>query len=113
MRRRSFFSASAQGYHRPCRLVNAADLKMPPPDWVFRQHHAVKSVGHRRYTREQTQALQQMLNQSLYVTQEQMETLAETTGLSRQQVKIWFQNQRLKLRKAVAKSAKGKKSQSI
>ena len=58
-----------------------------------------QSILRRRYSKAQTDALVRKYNENKYLSRTDMALLSSETGLSMVQVKIWFQNRRLKDRK--------------
>nr|XP_040567966.1 homeobox protein ceh-28-like [Lepeophtheirus salmonis] len=75
-----------------------------PPHWSQKQQGHETGVLRRRYTTEQTNVLMEKYKKSRYVPRQEMAVLASATGLTMLQVKIWFQNRRLKDRKKMQKS---------
>lgn len=83
--------------------------RLQPPSWTQRQQVSCGGIGggisellsaeRKRYSEEQTRLLWTTYRVSKYVSREDMVTLAEESGLTSMQVKIWFQNRRLKDRK--------------
>lgn len=78
--------------------IQIAKLHLLPPKWSQRQQNST-SAKPRKYTKDQTVILIQKYLEKTYVNREEMQELADKTGLSMLQVKIWFQNRRLKDRK--------------
>ena len=58
----------------------------------------------RRYTKRQIEILDEKYRVCAYLNREEMSGLAAKTGLTMIQVKIWFQNRRLKDRKKINKN---------
>ncbi|QQP50851.1 Uncharacterized protein FKW44_011992 [Caligus rogercresseyi] len=77
-----------------------------PPHWSQKQQGHEAGVLRRRYTPEQTRILMDKYKESRYVPRPEMAVLAEATGLTMLQVKIWFQNRRLKDRKKLQKTSR-------
>ncbi len=104
-------AARVQEYLRRCHLLEAERARLQPPSWTQRQQPQQQQfpsclIGtispqgrRRRYTEAQTCALQRTYAECKYVTREEMLRLAGKIGLTALQVKIWFQNKRLKDRK--------------
>ena len=95
-------------HQRQLRDIEAERELLRPPAWSQRQHphlqqqqqhHVLHPVLRRRYTKHQTDVLAEKYRVSRYVSREEMCELATDTGLTMLQVKIWFQNKRLKERK--------------
>uniref|UniRef100_A0A183C2G2 Homeobox domain-containing protein n=1 Tax=Globodera pallida TaxID=36090 RepID=A0A183C2G2_GLOPA len=55
-----------------------------------------KSSGRQTYTPDQKRRLEEMFQSSAYVSKAQRQHLADVTKLSDKQIKIWFQNRRMK-----------------
>ena len=83
--------------------IQAARSALTPPEWSKRQQGHRQGVQRQRYPADKTAQLLKRYRESRYVTREEMDQLAEETGLTRQQVKVWFQNCRLKERKQTLK----------
>ncbi|KAL3068393.1 hypothetical protein niasHT_030684 [Heterodera trifolii] len=58
-----------------------------------------KSSGRQTYTPDQKRRLEEMFQSSAYVSKAQRQHLADMTKLSDKQIKIWFQNRRMKRKK--------------
>ncbi|KAI3413627.1 hypothetical protein GPALN_011116 [Globodera pallida] len=58
-----------------------------------------KSSGRQTYTPDQKRRLEEMFQSSAYVSKAQRQHLADVTKLSDKQIKIWFQNRRMKRKK--------------
>lgn len=58
-----------------------------------------KGKGRAAFSESQMKALVQRFNMQRYLTPAEMKHLAELTGLTYKQVKTWFQNRRMKLRR--------------
>jgi hypothetical protein len=57
--------------------------------------------GRQTYHRNQTNFLEQTFRGMKYVTKKQRQELLHATGLNDRQIKIWFQNRRMKEKKRV------------
>ena len=85
--------------------IKLAQLQLRPPAWSQKQQfrnsnsNSVEKKS-RKYTEDQIAILVTRYQASKYVPREDMAKLSAQTGLSMLQVKIWFQNRRLKDRKA-------------
>lgn len=78
--------------------LQLAKIQLMPPSWSQKQQkQASKS---RKYSSEQTEILTRRYEKSPYINRQEMSELAAKTDLSMLQVKIWFQNRRLKARKS-------------
>ena len=66
--------------------IQVARTALTPPDWSKRQQGHRAGVQRQRYSADKTGKLMQRYNESKYVTREEMEALADETGLSKQQV---------------------------
>lgn len=77
--------------------LQLAKIQLLPPTWSQKQQNSTKKS--RKYSVDQTDILVQRYQKSPYINRQEMSDLAECTGLSMLQVKIWFQNRRLKDRK--------------
>lgn len=60
---------------------------------------AASKKGRQTYQRYQTSVLEQKFQQSSYVSKKQREELRLQTNLTDRQIKIWFQNRRMKWKK--------------
>ena len=80
--------------------IHKARLELLPPAWSQKQQCKEGTNKTRKYSKVQTQVLHSYYKQKPYVNREEMALLAQKTGLSMLQVKIWYQNRRLKDRKA-------------
>ncbi|VDP19228.1 unnamed protein product [Heligmosomoides polygyrus] len=60
---------------------------------------AASKKGRQTYQRYQTSVLEQKFQQSSYVSKKQREELRLQTNLTDRQIKIWFQNRRMKAKK--------------
>ena len=80
--------------------IQMARLQLLPPAWSQKQQFKEGSKKPKKYSKEQTQILHFHYKLKPYVNREEMALLSEETGLSMLQVKIWYQNRRLKDRKA-------------
>ncbi|OZC06456.1 homeobox domain protein [Onchocerca flexuosa] len=67
-----------------------------PPHWP---NYAQSKKGRQTYQRYQTSVLESKFQQSSYVSKKQREELRLQTNLSDRQIKIWFQNRRMKAKK--------------
>ncbi|CAD5215084.1 unnamed protein product [Bursaphelenchus okinawaensis] len=63
------------------------------------QNYAQSKKGRQTYQRYQTTILESKFQQNSYVSKKQREELRNQTGLSDRQIKIWFQNRRMKAKK--------------
>ncbi len=81
--------------------IHVAKLQLSPPAWSQRQQTKKVCNGTRKYSQDQTEVLTLKYSEKRYVNREEMQELSFKTGLSMLQVKIWFQNRRLKERKAI------------
>nr|AKA60532.1 EGL-5 [Bursaphelenchus xylophilus] len=63
------------------------------------QNYAQSKKGRQTYQRYQTTILEGKFQQNSYVSKKQREELRNQTGLSDRQIKIWFQNRRMKAKK--------------
>ena len=86
--------------------IKAARSALTPPEWSKRQQGHRQGVQRQRYPADKTDKLVKRYQESRYVTRDEMDQLADETGLTRQQVKVWFQNCRLKERKRTSKLTK-------
>ena len=86
--------------------IQAARSALTPPEWSKRQQGHRQGVQRQRYPADKTDKLVKRYQESRYVTRDEMDQLADETGLTRQQVKVWFQNCRLKERKRTSKLTK-------
>ncbi|KAK6744113.1 hypothetical protein RB195_011053 [Necator americanus] len=82
-------------------LAPAAFSAWPPqcyaaPHWP---NYAASKKGRQTYQRYQTSVLEQKFQQSSYVSKKQREELRLQTNLTDRQIKIWFQNRRMKAKK--------------
>ena len=85
--------------------IQLARLQLLPPAWSQRQQKCKQTADvnkSRKYEKIQTDFLLQKYQEKPYVTREEMIQLSNRTGLTSQQVKIWFQNRRLKDRKMLS-----------
>ena len=90
--------------------IQIARMQLLPPAWSQKQQNRIgngysneeSSKKNRKYSKDQTQILHAKYLQKPYVNREEMHQLSIETGLSMLQVKIWFQNRRLKDRKRIA-----------
>lgn len=83
--------------------IQMAKMQLSPPAWAQRQqtrHFNTSEIKSRKYSQSQTSILLAKYNQRTYVSREEMHDLSLQTGLTMLQVKIWFQNRRLKDRKS-------------
>ena len=100
--------------HLELQRIYYARNQLKPPAWSQRQHRKTgyeaginlefpddnfSRKNPKRYSTRQTEVLLAEYQQNQYVSREKMEALANKTNLSMLQVKIWFQNRRLKERK--------------
>ena len=90
--------------------IQLARLQLLPPAWSQRQQSNASasleknsSSSKRKYDKGQTEILLRKYKARPYVTREEMSELSNQTCLSMHQVKIWFQNRRLKDRKRFQK----------
>ncbi|TKR77783.1 hypothetical protein L596_018695 [Steinernema carpocapsae] len=67
-----------------------------PPHWP---NYAQSKKGRQTYQRYQTSVLESKFQQSSYVSKKQREELRLQTNLTDRQIKIWFQNRRMKAKK--------------
>ncbi len=67
--------------------IQAARSALTPPEWSKRQQGHRQGVQRQRYPADKTAQLVKRYRESRYVTREEMDQLAEETGLTRQQVK--------------------------
>ncbi len=72
-------------------------IKKAPPDRTC-------SVGEKRprtaFSSEQLSTLKREFEENRYLTEERRKNLADSLGLNENQIKIWFQNKRAKLKKS-------------
>ncbi|CAI2348646.1 unnamed protein product [Caenorhabditis sp. 36 PRJEB53466] len=68
----------------------------PNPAWP---NYASSKKGRQTYQRYQTSVLEAKFQQSSYVSKKQREELRLQTQLTDRQIKIWFQNRRMKAKK--------------
>jgi hypothetical protein len=68
--------------------IQAARSALTPPEWSKRQQGHRQGVQRQRYPADKTAQLLKRYRESRYVTREEMDQLAEETGLTRQQVKL-------------------------
>uniref|UniRef100_A0A1I7TGX7 Homeobox domain-containing protein n=1 Tax=Caenorhabditis tropicalis TaxID=1561998 RepID=A0A1I7TGX7_9PELO len=68
----------------------------PNPSWP---NYASSKKGRQTYQRYQTSVLEAKFQQSSYVSKKQREELRLQTQLTDRQIKIWFQNRRMKAKK--------------
>ena len=80
--------------------IHMARLQLLPPAWSQKQQFKDGNQKTRKYTKQQTSLLHSYYKQKPYVNREEMAILSKETGLTMLQVKIWYQNRRLKDRKA-------------
>lgn len=84
--------------------IKLAQMQLKPPSWSQRQQLNPSSASEKsrpkKYSKSQTEILTNRYEKSKYISREEMAILAEKTDLSMLQVKIWFQNRRLKDRKS-------------
>lgn len=86
--------------------IQMAKMQLSPPAWAQRQQTRSfnsSEIKSRKYTKSQTAILLAKYSQRTYVSREEMHDLSLQTGLTMLQVKIWFQNRRLKDRKSTSK----------
>ena len=79
--------------------IHMARLQLLPPAWSQKQQFKDGAKKSKKYSKTQTQILHSYYQQKPYVNRDEMALLSEETGLSMLQVKIWYQNRRLKDRK--------------
>ena len=77
--------------------LQLAKIQLMPPSWSQKQQMSSKKS--RKYSAVQTEILVRRYEKSPYINRQEMSELAATTDLTMLQVKIWFQNRRLKARK--------------
>lgn len=82
--------------------IKLAQMQLRPPSWSQRQqtNPSSSSGKPKKYSKNQIEILTRRYEKSKYISREEMASLAEKTDLSMLQVKIWFQNRRLKERKS-------------
>ncbi|EFP04249.1 CRE-EGL-5 protein [Caenorhabditis remanei] len=72
----------------------------PNPSWPnYGELFASSKKGRQTYQRYQTSVLEAKFQQSSYVSKKQREELRLQTQLTDRQIKIWFQNRRMKAKK--------------
>uniref|UniRef100_A0A8R1EJ15 Homeobox domain-containing protein n=1 Tax=Caenorhabditis japonica TaxID=281687 RepID=A0A8R1EJ15_CAEJA len=72
----------------------------PNPAWPnYGELFASSKKGRQTYQRYQTSVLEAKFQQSSYVSKKQREELRMQTQLTDRQIKIWFQNRRMKAKK--------------
>ncbi|XP_061523046.1 homeobox protein NANOG [Phycodurus eques] len=81
--------------------ANAFPLQVPLPALKMPSTNAKSPKGKVRvvFSKSQMNALVQRFSVQRYLTPAEMKNLAELTGLTYKQVKTWFQNRRMKLRR--------------
>ncbi|KHN73664.1 Homeobox protein egl-5 [Toxocara canis] len=94
-------NAYYQQFGQPMNPAAAAFSAWPPqcyapPHWP---NYAQSKKGRQTYQRYQTSVLENKFQQSSYVSKKQREELRLQTNLTDRQIKIWFQNRRMKAKK--------------
>uniref|UniRef100_A0A8C4NIH5 NK2 homeobox 2b n=1 Tax=Eptatretus burgeri TaxID=7764 RepID=A0A8C4NIH5_EPTBU len=91
-------------HHLPS-LLRRSELELPAPEWVSssssRRRHASKKRKRRvLFSKFQTRELERRFGQQRYLSALERDNLATLLHLTPTQVKIWFQNQRYKMKRA-------------
>ena len=85
-------------------FAKTARLEMlSPPEWTRKQRHNIIHSG--RYAAGQTEELNQFFSINRFPTSSEHFEIGKKLGLSRFQVKKWFQNRRAKERRRLRNSA--------
>nr|ACI49211.1 hypothetical protein Csp3_JD04.010 [Caenorhabditis angaria] len=100
-------AAYMQGYGWPNYYGQFGQSLAPPgfPTWpncypnAAWPNYAASKKGRQTYQRYQTSVLEAKFQQSSYVSKKQREELRIQTQLTDRQIKIWFQNRRMKAKK--------------
>ncbi|CAJ0941365.1 unnamed protein product, partial [Mesorhabditis belari] len=98
----SGYSAWPNYYHQfgqplnPAATFGAWPAHYAAPHWP---NYAQTKKGRQTYQRYQTSVLESKFQQSSYVSKKQREELRLQTNLTDRQIKIWFQNRRMKAKK--------------
>lgn len=69
-----------------------------------------KRRGRQTYTRFQTLELEKEFNTNTYLSRARRIIISQTLNLSERQIKIWFQNRRMKLKRELQQTSKTSKN---
>ncbi|GIX78337.1 homeobox protein engrailed [Caerostris extrusa] len=83
-----------------CRLMRTNNYRSPEPADQEARQEAGREAAPTAFTADQLSRLKQEFQENRYLTEKRRQDLARDLKLHENQIKIWFQNKRAKIKKA-------------